>query len=347
MVDSVRVGLVGAGGFSRRRLLPGLLAMPGVELTAVANRTLASAQRVALEFEIPTSMADWRDVVTSTDVDAVVIGTEPYFHHEAVMAALKAGKHVLCQTRMATSVVQAREMLAQADASGVHGMLVPSGSYLRGRRYVKYLLETGYVGRVHQVFAYHLVANYADGDAPLHRRQDHRAFGAINPLHLGIDWDVLRPWFGDPERLLAWGKAFTPQRVDAATADVVNVEMPDAITVIAEMPGGATVTCVQSGVAHFGDERIDIYGDEGTITYSRDAGLQGGHVGDDALAGIAIPDDFVDEWKAEEEFIALVRGEIDAPPGGISFGDGVKNIEFLEAANRSVAAGGWVALTAD
>jgi len=347
MFDSVRIGIVGAGGFSRRRLLPGLLAVPGVRLTAVANRTLASAERVALEFEIPTPTADWRDVVTSADVDAVVVGTEPYFHHEVVMAALEAGKHVLCQTRMATSVAQAREMLALADASGARGMLVPSGSYLRWRRYVKHLLETGYVGRVHQVFAYYLVPNYADGDAPLHRRQDHRAFGAINPLHLGIDWDVLRPWFGDPERLLAWGKAFTPQRVDAATAAIVDVEMPDAITVIAEMPGGATVTCVQSGVAHFGDERIDIYGDEGTITYSRDAGLQGARVGDDALAGMVVPDDFVDQWKAEEEFISLVRGEIDAPPGGISFRDGLKNIEFLEAANRSVVAGGWVTLSAD
>ena len=343
MVDLVRIGIVGAGGFTRRRLLPGLLALPGVELAAVANRTLVSAERVAQEFQIAKAFADWRDVVTSSDVDAVVIATEPYFHHEAVLAALDAGKPVLCQTRMATSVEQARQMLATAEARDVRGMLVPSGSYLRGRRYVQHLLQTGYVGQVRQVFTYYQVENYADAGAPLHRRQDHRAFGAINPLHLGIDWDVLRPWFGDPERVLAWSKAFTPQRVDAS-GETIAVEMPDAITVIAEMPSGAVVTCVQSGVAHFGDERIEIYGDQGTLVYSRGAGLRGGRVGDEAPAELAIPDDFVDEWRAEEEFIALVRGEINEPPGGIAFHDGVKNVEFLEAAHRSVVAGLWVGL---
>ena len=343
MADLVRIGIVGAGGFTRRRLLPGLLAVPGVELAAVANRTLASAERVAQEFEIRQAHADWREVVASPDVDAVVVATEPYFHHEAVMAALDAGKPVLSQTRMATSAEQARQMLAKAEACAVPAMLVPSGSYLRGRRYVQHLLQTGYVGEVRQVFAYYLVPNYADAGAALHRRQDHRAFGAINPLHLGIDWDVLRPWFGDPERVLAWGKAFTPQRADAAD-DTIAVEMPDAITVVAEMPSGAVVTCMQSGVAHFGDERIEIYGERGTLVYSRDAGLVGGRVGDEALAELAIPDGFVDTWRAEEEFIALVRGEIEEPPGGITFGDGVKNVEFLEATHRSAIAGSWAGL---
>ena len=76
MADLVRIGIVGAGGFTRRRLLPGLLAVPGVELAAVANRTLASAERVAQEFRIAKALADWRDVVTSSDVDAVVVATD-------------------------------------------------------------------------------------------------------------------------------------------------------------------------------------------------------------------------------------------------------------------------------
>jgi predicted dehydrogenase len=344
MAESVRIGIIGAGGFTKRNLLPRMLAVPGVQLVAVANRSLESSQKVAEEFEIPNAYGDWRELLANEDMDAVFVGTQPYFHAEAAIAALGAGKHVLCQTRMATSVDDARAMLRKAEETGLKAMLVPSGSYLKGRRYVKHLLDTGYVGELRQVFSHYLVPNYADGDAPMHRRQDHRYFGAINPLHLGIDWDVLRPWFGDPERVFAWGKSFVAQRTDEQDGSPVPVEMPDAITVIAEMPQGAVVTCMQSGVAHFSDERIEIFGDEGTLVYSRQHGLRGGRDGDKELADMPIPDEHADSWRAEEEFVSLVRGEIAEPPGGITFEDGVKNIEFLDAANRSLMGRTWVDL---
>ena len=104
MSDTVRIGIVGAGGFTRRRMLPNLLAVEGAEVVAVANRSLESAERVAAEFGIRAPMGDWRELVARDDIDAVFVGTQPYFHHEAVVAALDAGKHVLCQTRMATSL---------------------------------------------------------------------------------------------------------------------------------------------------------------------------------------------------------------------------------------------------
>ena len=342
MVDTVRIGIVGAGGFTRRRLLPNLLALEGVEVVAVANRSLESAERVAAEFGIPSGVGDWRELVAREDVDAVLVGTQPYFHHEAVMGALDAGKHVLCQTRMATSLQEALEMLRKAEETGLTARLVPPMSYERARRYVKHLLDDGYVGRLRQVFAYYLVPDYADGSAPLLRRQDHRMFGAVNPLHLGLDWDVLRPWFGDPDRVLAWGRTFTSRRTDGADGAPIDVEMPDALTVIAEMPDGATVTCVQSGVTLFGEERIEVYGEEGTLVYPRRGELLGARRGDEELAPMPVPDGLEETWHAEEDFVRLVRGE-DVEERD-TFKDGVQNMEFLEASALSVSRGGWVDL---
>ena len=342
MSDTVRIGIVGAGGFTRRRMLPNLLAVEGTEVVAVANRSLESAERVAAEFGIPAPMGDWRELVARDDIDAVFVGTQPYFHHEAVMAALDAGKHVLCQTRMAASLREAREMLARVEETGLKARLAPPTSYERARRYVKHLLDDGYVGTVRQVFAYYLVPDYADGSAPLQRRQDHRMFGAVNPLHLGLDWDVLRPWFGDPERVLAWGRTFTSQRTDGLGGEPIDVEMPDALTVIAEMPGGATVTCVQSGVTLFGEERIEIYGEEGTLVYPRRGELMGARVGDEALAPLPVPAGLEETWHAEEDFVRLVRGEDVAESD--TFRDGVRNMEFLEASALSLTRGGWVDL---
>ncbi|MDE2836149.1 MAG: Gfo/Idh/MocA family oxidoreductase [Chloroflexota bacterium] len=342
MVETVRIGIVGAGGFTRRRLLPNLQAVEGAEVVAVANRSLESAERVASEFGIPAAMGDWRELVARDDVDAVLVGTQPYFHHEAVMGALEAGKHVLCQTRMATSLREAREMLGKAEEMGLKARLVPPASYERARRYVKHLLDDGYIGPVRQVFAHYLVPDYADGSAPLLRRQDHRMFGAVNPLHLGLDWDVLRPWFGDPDRVLAWGRTFTSRRTDGPGGDPIDVEMPDALTVIAEMQGGATVTCIQSGVTLFGEERVEIYGEEGTLVYPRRGDLLGARRGDDALGPLPVPEGLEETWHAEEDFVRLVRGE-DVEERD-TFQDGVKNIEFLEASALSLARGGWVEL---
>ncbi len=342
MADAVRIGIVGAGGFTRRRILPNLLALQGAEVVAVANRTLESSQRVAAEFEIPFPMRDWRELVARDDIGAVIVGTQPYFHHEAVMGALDAGKHVLCQTRMAASLDEAREMLRKAEETGLKARLVPPTSYEQARRYVKHLLDDGYVGNVRQVFAYYLVPDYADASAPLLRRQDHRMFGAVNPLHLGLDWDVLRLWFGDPHRVLAWGRTFIPQRADGPGGASIDVEMPDALTAVAEMPGGAVVTCIQSGVTLFGEERVEIYGEEGTLVYPRRGELLGARRGDERLAPLPVPVEYEETWRAEEDFVRLVRGE-DAPERD-TFHDGVRNMEFLEAAALSIARGGWINL---
>ena len=341
-MDKLRIGIIGAGNFSRSRLLPNLQAIADVEVVAVANRSLASSERVAAEFSIPFALGDWRELLLRDDVDAVLVGTQPYFHHEAVMAALAAGKHVLCQTRMATNVQQAREMLRKAEETGLKTMLVSGGAYARIPRYVKHLLDDGYVGQVRQVFAYYFVPNYIDSGAPLHRRQDHRNFGVINPMALGIYWDVLRPWFGDAERLQAWGKTFTSSRAETPEGPSIKIELPDAITVVAEMAGGPVVTCIQSGVALFGQERIEIFGEEGTLVYPVRGDLLGARKGDAELAPLAVPDEYVDSWQVEEDFVRLVRGELDK--GSLTFHDGVKNVEFLEASHRSLVDRRWVEL---
>ncbi|MBI2885721.1 MAG: Gfo/Idh/MocA family oxidoreductase [Chloroflexi bacterium] len=110
MASTVRIGIIGAGAFTQQRHIPKLQEIPGVEIVAVCNRTPESVQRVAREFHIPQVFTDWREVIALADIHAVLIGTPPYFHHTAVLAALDAGKHVLCEGRMATSLREAREM---------------------------------------------------------------------------------------------------------------------------------------------------------------------------------------------------------------------------------------------
>src|SRR2546425_8435099 len=143
----IRVGFVGAGANTRRHHSPKLKAQPGVDLVAVANRTKDSGERVAKEFGIAHVHDDWREVVGARDVDAVCIGTWPYMHCEITRAALAAGKHVLCEARMAMNAAEGRQMLeASRRAPHLVAQLVPAPHTLELDGTLKRLLAEGYAG---------------------------------------------------------------------------------------------------------------------------------------------------------------------------------------------------------
>src|SRR5439155_6406548 len=100
MPQTLRIGLIGAGANTRSRHIPGLRALPGVEIVAVCNRRPASTAAVAREFGIPRTYERWQDLVADRDLNAVVVGTWPYLHAPITAAALAAGRHVLTQSRM-------------------------------------------------------------------------------------------------------------------------------------------------------------------------------------------------------------------------------------------------------
>lgn len=204
------------------------------------------------------------------------------------------------------------------------------------------------MGEVRQVFAEGLDSEDADSSTPLRDGADHRLHGVINALRLPGSWDVVQRWFGRPRRVLAWGKTFTPQRPDGPNGALITVEIPEAMTVIAEIPAGPVITCIQSGVARFGQDRIEIFGEKGTLIYSGSTGsagrgdLMGAHFDQKELGPLPIPDDVPESPQPEEEFVRLIRGAITAPT--YSFEMALQTAEFLEAAHQSAMDERWVEL---
>src|SRR6266567_2612800 len=114
MTRTLRIGLIGAGANTRARHIPGLRAIPDVEIGVVCNRRPESTTAVAGEFGIPRIAEHWQDVIADHEIDAVVIGTWPYLHCPITLAALDAGKHVLTEARLSMDAAEARRMLAAA-----------------------------------------------------------------------------------------------------------------------------------------------------------------------------------------------------------------------------------------
>ena len=339
MPDStIRIGVIGAGNNTRSKHLPNLQQVEGVEVAAVCNRRPESSAAVASDFDIPKVCKHWREVIELPEVDAVLIGTWPYLHGEAACAAFDAGKHVLCEARMAMNAAEAHRMFEKQSETGLVGQIVPSPVGLKVHNVVNELIEAGHLGELYEVSVRALNARYLDPETPLHWRQDERLSG-LNVLALGILNETVQRWLGDTISVQASTRTFIPERLDEAAGERRRLKIPDSVVVMADMACGARAVYHLSGVAYQGGEpRIEMYGSEGTLCYL--AGLNlllGAKRSDPELEEIAVPEEKVRGWTVESDFIRSIREG--APVELTSFEDGVKYMEFTEAVWQSARTG--------
>jgi len=145
----LRIGIVGAGGIVRQRHLPGLQALPNVQVLAICNSRIESAQKVAKDLDIPEVVGDWAEMLDRRDIDIIWIGTPPVLHAPITLSALEAGKHVFCQARMAMNLREGREMLVAAQARPrLVTMLCPAPHGMKGGKFFQKLLRDGYAGEL-------------------------------------------------------------------------------------------------------------------------------------------------------------------------------------------------------
>ena len=114
----MKVALLGAGWFGREAHLRNLIRMDGVEVTAVSSRSDESLE-AARELVGPDLVCskDWREVVTMDEIDAVIIALTNDQQHAAAMAALGAGKHVMCEKPLGLNLSQCDEIIACAESA--------------------------------------------------------------------------------------------------------------------------------------------------------------------------------------------------------------------------------------
>lgn len=147
MSKKVRIGFIGTG-FARTVQIPAFLMCENVEIASVASYSLANAEKTAKEFDIPHFTDDWRETVTNENVDLVCITTPPPLHCEQTLAALEAGKHVLCEKPMAMSVAESEKMTEKAKEKGLLALIDFELRFQQGRQKAFELLRGGEIGKI-------------------------------------------------------------------------------------------------------------------------------------------------------------------------------------------------------
>ncbi len=338
--DTIKVGVIGAGGNTTSRHIPGLQAIEGVEIVGVCNRSLESSQRVADQFGIPKTYGGWQEAIADPDTNAIVIGTWPYMHCRTTIAALEADKHVMCEARMAMNAREAHKMREVArQKTHLIAQIVPSPMTLRADNTIKRLIADGYIGDVLAVEA-RAGGAFLDSEAPLQWRQDFDLSG-LNIMSMGIWYEALIRWVGEATRIMAMGKTFVKMRPD--TDGVMRaVRIPEHIDVVGDLECGAQLHIQVSTVAGLaGAPEVYVFGSNGTLRFSGNR-LYGGQKADTELTEIDIPDSEAGAWRVEEEFVNAIRGE--EVITHTDFETGVKYMEFTEAVTLSMQSGTAITL---
>jgi predicted dehydrogenase len=326
---TIRLGYIGAGAYSRRVLLPNFQKIPGVELAAVANSTEGSSDNVAKAFGFGRTAADWREVVSAPDIDAIVIGTRTEAHFEMIPRVLDAGRHVLSMNALCRNAAQARELTVQAAAHpNLVALVYPAAGpayFLREDAMMRHLITDGYVGTVLQVTNYWY--------APF--------FG------LGSMFEVGNRWFGAHNRIFGYRRAYNVEGATVPARAGRGAVRPETNIAIAELASGAMITYEHSTVA--GDTarpRWEIVGSAGFVvayagSVDAPASVFGAKRGSKSLEPLPTPPEHNHGVNVEADFIAAIRGEREPARAIPRFDDAMRLLQFGEVWRESTEKGCW------
>ncbi|HUT18304.1 MAG TPA: Gfo/Idh/MocA family oxidoreductase, partial [Anaerolineae bacterium] len=358
-MSNVRVGVIGTSWYADIAHLPRVKSHPRAELAAICGRNRARAEEMADKYGIPLVYTDYREMIEVGDLDAVIVSTPDDLHYPMTMAALDAGLHVLCEKPMALDRTQAKEMYEKAEAAGVKHMVCFTYRWAPAYRYLKQLLEEGYIGRCyHCRFGY--LAGYGRAGRYGWKYDRRRGLGALGDLGSHMI-DLARWYVGDIVRVSACLDAFVERPGHEGEAlDPAN----DAAFLTVEFENGAQGMIEISAVAHVGargqEQQVRLYGSLGTLEADGsilEGEMRGVRHDEEQLRVLPVPDAlwgdvnraqplamqimeaFVKQPIGDRLFIDAILGDQPVVP---SFYDGLKVQEVIDAALRSHQRGEWV-----
>ncbi len=336
--DTLRIGIIGAGANTRLNHIPGLRMQNSVEIAGVANRSAQSSQKAAKELDIPKAYRDWTEIIADKNIDAVCIGTWPYTHAQMTIAALDAGKHVLCEARMAMNAREAHAMLVASRRNpSCIAQIVPAPMTLPVDRTIADTIADGEIGNVIAVDLCVSMGDYPNPDAPLHWRQV-RDLSGNNIMALGIWYEQMARWVGHASSAFALGQVVVKHRRNEAGARL-PIAIPDHVDVTGQLQQGGQYRLVLSSVIGHTPSKTEarIFGDKGTLVFitpnTGEPYLQFGKKGG-AMGALVIDPSKRGAWRVEEEFVSAVRGR--EVVTHTDFVTAVKYMEWTDAVTLSM-----------
>lgn len=322
-----RAGMVHARNFSA--------GVPGARLVGVADPMEEARERAAAELGC-AAFDDPGAAVADDRVDAVVIGSPTFTHASLAVAALEAGKPVLTEKPLASSLEEAAAIAAAVEASGAVFMIGFMRRFDAGFRRAAELIAAGDIGEPLLVRS----TTRGPGLPPSWAWDVERSGGLVAEVN-SHDLDTVR-WLTGQEYLTVTAAGRPAKRPDLAEQHPGFV---DTLVVQCELDRGALAHIDGACPATYAyDARVEVYGSEGVVFAGSPVEgpllVRKGEARRDPVRGWAHL--FAAAYRAEDaHFVAACRGDADPTPG---IGDGLRALEAAVAVNLSLREGRTVAV---
>jgi len=353
-----KIGIIGIG-FGSAVHAPGFRS-EGWDVAAICSRHADKARDAAAVAGIPDVHTDPMELIRRNDLAAVAIVTPPVAHHDLAIAALQAGKHVLCEKPFALDRQQAARMQAAAAASGRTAMVAHEFRHAPQRAHIRQLLGEGHVGKFELCTIELFLDRYAGPEPrPWSWLATTAAGGGILGA-LGSHYiDALRDWFGDVASVSGRLDTLRPDLRDEATGRIVQGDADDTFAFTLTFRNGGMATMISSfAFAPTRGAKIVVMGDGGVLIAEQagpnpaDDGVVVASRGGAPLAPLPTPPQHRPLTDARDHRLAafrllvrdfnagIERGTSPAP----NFTDGLRCQEVLDAVRESSATGRRVQL---
>lgn len=184
-MKKIKIGVIGCGSIAKHRHLPEYAANKDVEIVALCDVVKERVNALAEQYNAE-AYTNFDDLLKRDDLDAVSICTPNYLHAKISIAALHAGKHVLCEKPMATSLEEAKDMIAAAKQNGKKLMIAHNQRLVPSHQKAKQLIASGEVGKIYSfrtVFGHGGPEGWsADGKDSWFFRKEEAFVGAMGDL---------------------------------------------------------------------------------------------------------------------------------------------------------------------
>ena len=325
VIGTGRAGLVHARNLKTR--------LPGAQLAALCDADRNALEQVGRELEIAALYDDYRDALGREDIDAVVIVTPTFLHRDIACAAAEVGKHVFLEKPMAVSVDECRQIIAVVDKAGVKLQIGFMRRFDARFLEAKAMLDSGELGRVMVIKS----TGRGPGLPPPWIYDVDSSNGILAEVN-SHDFDSVR-WLAGSDLTRVYAEADNFKCPDA------KAQYPrfyDNAVVSLRFANGALGTIDGSCPCHYGyDARVEILCESGVLQIgsAQQHGLT--RIGrDGTVTGKTVRswrNLFQDAYVAELEHFIRCIGD-DTPPR-VTGHDGLKALEAVVAANRSIVEG--------
>ena len=278
--NKIRIGIIGANanyGWSKRAHLPALMALPEYELTAVCTSNAETAAESAKAYGARLPFHDYREMVVHPDIDLVSVSVRVPLHHEMIMAALKAGKHVFCEWPLGANLEEAREMASLARSQGITNMI---GLQARGAPailHLKELISQGYVGEVLACNMTMFLPGVLQRGISMPWMADREKGG--NTLTIGTGHAIDALCFCEFKEISAKVATQVTEWETSDPGKTVPVNSADNVLINGTLVGGAVASVHVATIPWHGTGwRMEVYGRDGTLTASSKEMIQYGNI---------------------------------------------------------------------